>query len=215
MAAFDSKAFLEQAGEGRTVLLYKKGANIFKQGEPAGHVYYLQRGSAAETITSETGDQAIVGMIEAGTFFGNGATDGIPRSTTVTPMEPCVVTEITRDAMVKALNKEEFRQLFLTYLSSRLSDSEAERAHFMLHPIEKRLAKKLLDLSHVIEGGPSRRIDSAITQEHLAKMIGTSRTQVNRHLNKFRRGGMIHYLHGTQIIVAPTLLRLIHGEKDQ
>lgn len=215
MAAFDSKTFLEQAGEGRTILIYKKGATIFKQGDAADNIYYLLRGSAKETFTSETGEQAILGMLEGGDFFGNGAIDGIARSTTVMPMEPCLVTEISREAMAKALNKEEFRALFLTYINRRLSQSEAERAHFMLQTIEKRLARKLLELSHVIEGGPSRRIDSSIRQEDLAKMVGTSRTEANRHLNRFREKGMIHYLQGRQIIVAPTLLRLIHGEKDQ
>ncbi len=215
MAAFDSKTFLEQAGEGRTILIFKKGASIFKQGESAGHVYYLQRGSAKETFAAETGEQAILAMLGAGDFFGNGAIDGIPRSTTVTPMEPCVVTQIPREAMVSALKREGFRQMFLTYLLARMNQSDAERAHFLLQPVEKRLARKLLELSHVTEGGPSRRIDSAIRQEDLAKMIGTTRSETSRKLNKFRKEGMIHYLHGTQIIVAPTLLRLIHEEKEQ
>lgn len=210
---FDTKRFLEQAGEGRTVLIFKSGTSIFKQSEPANLIYYLQRGRAKETIISDNGREAVVDILEEGNFFGIGALDGVPRPTTVTAVTICVVTAITRDAFLKAFDRPEFVQVFLTYLRWRNSKIEAEKVDLLLRSSEKRLAQKLLELSHVTESGPSRLIGPEVTQVMLAEMIGTTRPRVNLFLNRLRKMGAISY-HKGGIIVMPTLLKVLIEERN-
>src|SRR5881394_3353918 len=90
---FDPKIFLSVVGTGKTVSKYRKGEVIFAQGEMADSIYYLQRGRVKVVVLSEQGKEAVVGLIEAGQFFGEGCMNG-HRFRTVTPptMNPCFFT---------------------------------------------------------------------------------------------------------------------------
>jgi CRP-like cAMP-binding protein len=208
---FDPKQFLERVGEGKRIGRYRAGEVIFKQGAVATHVYYLQVGRAKETVTSESGKDAVIGTIEPGMFFGTGGLDGHDHSSSaVVAIVPCIVTEITIGAMKQALQVPRFAQTFLLYLLHLNSRIEAERVNLLFNSSEKRLAQKLLILAHFGEG-PPKIIGPEITQEMLAEMIGTTRPRVNHFLNKFRRLGFIKYNGG--ITVLPTLLKtLLHED---
>ena len=86
---FDPKMFLSVVGTGKTVSKYRKGEVIFAQGEMADSIYYLQRGRVKVVVLSEQGKEAVVGLIEAGQFFGEGCMNGHRlRIATTTTMEP-------------------------------------------------------------------------------------------------------------------------------
>lgn len=208
---FDPRSFLERVGEGKRIILFRQGETVFRQGTPAAHVYYLREGKAKETVLSETGKDAVVGMIDPGMFFGSSSLDdGGQWHSTVTAIVPCIVTEITVPAMRQALQQPLFSQLFMAYLLRHNSTIEAEKVNLLFNRIEKRLAQKLLILAHFGDG-PPQVIGPEITQEMLAEMIGTTRPRVNHFLNKFRRMGFIKYNGG--ITVMPSLLRtLLHDE---
>lgn len=209
---FDPRKFVENVGSGKVITDHKPGHVIFKQGETAEHVYYLQSGRAKETVRSEHGKEAVVGVLEAGHFFGTSALDGgTVRLSTVVAVTTCLVTEITKDAMNRALREPRFAQLFMAYLLHHNSKIEAEKIDLLFNSREKRLAQRLLILAHIGDGGP-QVIGPEITQEMLADMIGTTRPRVNHFLNKFRRLGFIKYDGGPGIEVLPTLLRAVLQE---
>jgi hypothetical protein len=58
---------------------------------------------------------------------------------------------------------------------------------------EKRLARALLQLAHSDEAGPREAIVPKVSQEVLAKMVGTTRSRVSFFMNRFRRLGYIDY----------------------
>jgi CRP/FNR family cyclic AMP-dependent transcriptional regulator len=207
---FDPKTFLARVGDGKTVRAYRPREVIFSQGDPADTVFYLQSGKAKETVTSEQGKDAVVGLLEPTHFFGTSALDGgSVRLSTVTAVTNCIVTAITKAAMNDALLHPSFNQLFLAYVMEHNSKTQAEIVDLLFNSTKKRLAKKLLILAHVGEG-PAQIIGPEITQEMLAKMIGSTRTQVNMLLNQFRRQGFIKYNGG--IMVQPTLLKAVLQE---
>jgi CRP/FNR family cyclic AMP-dependent transcriptional regulator len=92
---FDPKAFLAKVGAGKTILNIKTNQHVFEQGDVADTVFYIQKGSVKLTVLSEQGKEAIVGILEAGQFFGEGCLNGHPlRIATTTAMEECVITSI-------------------------------------------------------------------------------------------------------------------------
>lgn len=207
---FDPRNFLGRVGDGKSVRDYRPSEVIFRQRAAAEHVFYLQSGRAKETVTSEQGREAIIGVLEAGLFFGTNAVDaGASRLSTVIAVTHCVVTAITREAMNKALEDPRFAQLFVAYLLYHNSKIEAEKIDLLFNSSEKRLAQRLLILSRVSEGAP-QRIGPEITQEMLADMIGTTRPRVNYFLNKFRKQGFIRYNGGIEVL--PALLRAVLQE---
>ena len=115
---FDPQAFLAKVGTGKTILTYRKGRIIYAQGEEADKIFYIQSGKVKVTVVSEQGKEAVVGLLEAAQFFGEGCLNGQPvRVGTARALEECVITSITRKAMLAALRKEpKFSELFVAYL---------------------------------------------------------------------------------------------------
>ena len=80
---FDPKAFLATVGEGRSVTKSREGEVVFSQGDPADALFYVQRGKVKVTTLSSQGKEAVVAILGAGDFFGEGCLAGqSPRSST-------------------------------------------------------------------------------------------------------------------------------------
>jgi CRP-like cAMP-binding protein len=75
---FDPKAFLASVGEGRSILKRKVGQTIFSQGDPADALFFLQKGKVKVTTVSQQGKDAVVAILGAADFFGEGCLAGQP-----------------------------------------------------------------------------------------------------------------------------------------
>ena len=73
---FDPQAFLAKVGTGKTISVYRKDQIIFSQGEVADTIFYIQKGSVKIVVLSDQGKEAVVGILEAGQFFGEGCMNG-------------------------------------------------------------------------------------------------------------------------------------------
>ena len=115
---FDPKAFLAKVGAGKTILKFERSQHVFTQGDVADAVFYIQKGRVKLTVVSDQGKEAVVGILEPGQFFGEGCLNGHPlRIATTTAMEECVITSITKEAMIATLHTEsKFSELFMAYL---------------------------------------------------------------------------------------------------
>ena len=191
---FDAKAFLAKVGEGKTVSTFRKAATVFSQGNAADKVFYIQQGRVKVVVVSEQGKEAIVGILEPGQFF-EGCLNGQQfRLSTTTALEDCVITAITKTAMLAALHAEtSFSELFMSYLLTRNSRIEADLVDQLFNSSEKRLARLLLLLANFGKEGSLQPIKVHVSQETLAEMIGTTRSRVSFFMNKFRRLGFISY----------------------
>ena len=212
---FDPKAFLARVGAGKTILNIKKNQHVFEQGAVADTVFYIQKGRVKLTVLSGQGKEAIVGILEAGQFFGEGCLNGHPlRIATTTAMEECVITSITKEATIAALRTEpKFSELFMAYLLTRNSRVEEDLIDQLFNSSEKRLARLLLLLAHFGREGRPQPILVDISQETLAEMIGTTRSRVSYFMNKFRKLGLISY--NGKIEVHNSLLNAVLHEKPE
>jgi CRP/FNR family cyclic AMP-dependent transcriptional regulator len=192
---FDPKAFLAKVGDGKTIAKYQKDQIVFTQGDAADAVFYIQKGRVKLTVVSEQGKEAVVGILEPGQFFGEGCLNGHPlRIATTAAMEECLITSITKTAMIAVLQKEtKFSQLFMAYLLTRNSRIEEDLIDQLFNSSEKRLARLLLLLANFGKDGSPQPIAANISQAMLAEMIGTTRSRVSFFMNKFRKLGFISY----------------------
>src|SRR6201993_3903533 len=159
-ALFDPKLFLAKVGEGKAILKLDKNQVVFAQGDVADAVFYIQKVKIKVLVISEQGKEAVVGILEAGQFFGEGCLNGHPlRISTTTAMEECLVTSITKVAMLTALQREpKFSELFMTYLLARNSRIEEALIDQLFNSSEKRLARLLLLLANFGKDGISQPI---------------------------------------------------------
>src|SRR4029077_11789535 len=166
---FDPKLFLAKVGEGKTILNFDKNRVVFSQGDAADTVFYIQKGRIKVLVVSEQGKEAVVGILEAGQFFGEGCLNGHPlRISTTVAMEECLLTSITKAAMLVTLQREpKFSELFMTYLLGRNSRIEEDLINKLFNSSEKRLARLLLLLANFGKDGISQPIAASVSQETL------------------------------------------------
>ena len=212
---FDPKVFLAKVGEGKTILRFNKNQTVFAQGDAANTVFYIQKGRIKVLVVSEQGKEAVVGIMGPGQFFGEGCLNGHPlRIATTTTMEECVLTSITKDAMLTELHRQpKFSELFMAYLLSRNSRIEEDLIDQLFNSSEKRLARLLLLLANFGKQGAPQPIVANISQETLAEMIGTTRSRVSFFMNKFRKLGLITY--NGKIEVNSSLLNAVLYDKPE
>jgi CRP/FNR family cyclic AMP-dependent transcriptional regulator len=210
---FDPKEFLARVGAGKAILEFHKNQHVFQQGDVADSVFYIQSGKVKLTVVSEQGKEAVVAILEPDQFFGEGCMNGHPlRIATTTAMEDCVITSITKEAMMAAIRDEpKFSQLFMSYLLTRNSRIEKDLIDQLFNSSERRLARLLLLLANFGKEGSPQPISASISQETLAEMIGTTRSRVSYFMNKFRRLGLISY--NGHIEVHNSLLSAVLHEK--
>lgn len=214
-ADFDPKAFLGRAAPGRATERYGKNQKIFSQGDAADTVFFIHQGKVKVTVLSEHGKEAVVGIFGEGQFFGEAGLEGVAiRTTTSHALEDCLITSISKQAMLAALTAEpKFATYFIAYLLSRNSRIEDDLIDQLFNSSERRLARLLLLLANFGEDGGARPIAIDLSQETLAEMIGTTRSRVSFFMNQFRKKGYIDY--NGKIEVHRSLLDAVLREKPQ
>ena len=191
----DWGALLSGVSKGKTVPAFEANHTIFMQGQPADALYFVLRGKVKLSVTSEDGKEAIVATLGAGEFFGEGCLAGQPvRMSTATSVGECTLTMVEKLAMARVLREDQsLSEVFITHLLDRIVRYEADFVDQMFNSGEKRLARILLLLSHFGKDSKTETVVAGINQEHLAQMVGTTRSRINYFMNKFRKLGFITY----------------------
>jgi len=120
-APFDPHVFLSKVGDGKTLLKPLKDQIMFSQGDAADAVFYIQEGKVKLTIVSQQGKEAVVAILEPGSFFGEACLAGEHvRVATTTAIEKSTIVRIAKQAMINLLHEEpSFSELFISYMLSR------------------------------------------------------------------------------------------------
>jgi CRP/FNR family cyclic AMP-dependent transcriptional regulator len=207
---FDPKSFLAKIGDGRTISKYRKNQVVFSQGDTADAVFYIQRGKVKLTVVSEQGKEAVVAILGADEFCGEGCLAGQPRRiATVTAMSECTVMRLQKTSIIRVLRDEPaFSEVFISHLLTRTIRVEADLVDQLFNSSEKRLARLLLLLANFGKDSKPEPIIAKISQETLAEMVGTTRSRVSFFMNKFRRLGFVDY-NGSGLEVHSSLLNVI------
>jgi CRP/FNR family cyclic AMP-dependent transcriptional regulator len=218
---FDPKSFLARIGDGRGIGKYRKDQIVFSQGEPADAVFYVQKGKVKLTVVSEQGKEAVIAILGADEFFGEGCLAGqTQRIATVTTMTDSVIVRLEKSAIVRVIHQEPaFSEKFIAHLLGRSIRVEADLVDQLFNSSEKRLARLLLLLANFGKEGAPQPVIARISQETLAEMIGTTRSRVSFFMNKFRKLGFIEYNSGSGynggIEVHSSLLNVVLHEQPQ
>jgi CRP-like cAMP-binding protein len=193
--AFDPEVFLTEVGQGKTIFEIRKNQTLFAQGDVADRIFYIQRGKVKLSILSEEGKEAVIAILTAGQFVGEGCLNGHRvYVATTTALEDCLITSITKPAMLSFLHEEpRFSDFFMAYLLTRNSRIEEDLIDQLFNSSERRLARTLLLLANFGKEGKPQPISPNISQETLAKIVGTTRSRVSFFMNKFRKLGFLDY----------------------
>ena len=193
---FDAAAFLASAGRGRRIVQLTPKETFFTEGDPADAVFYLQKGRARVTVVSTLGKEAIITLLVAGDFVGEEslvAPTGL-RLATATALTACTALKIARNEMIRVMHEEhDFSDVFWKFLLVRSMRIQTDLVDQLFNFSEKRLARILLLMAEFGQPGNPETTLPKISQETLAKMIGTTRSRVSFFMNRFRKLGFVEY----------------------
>ena len=208
-SGFNARLFLTSVGSGRSSVNHKPKAIIFKQGDPADAVFYIQKGRIQLTVVSEHGKEGVVAILGPGDFFGEGCLAGQHlHMASASAMAASTVVRIEKEMMIRVLHEQPgLSEMFMAFLLARNIQIEADLIDQLFNSSERRLARLLLLLANFGKEGKLETVIPKISQELLASRIGTTRSRINFFMNKFRKLGFIEY--NGSLRVHSSLLRIV------
>lgn len=198
---------LRAISTGKSTLTPAKGTRIFSQGDKSDAVYFIENGKVKISVVSPRGKEAVLVILGARDFFGEGCLVGQPlRISTAMVLEGSTLFRVERDAMLLALaSQRKLSEKFIASLLVRNINLEEDLCDQLFNHSEKRLARVLLKLARMRqhEALPDAGFP-LLSHETLAEMVGTTRSRITYFMNKFRKMRLIDY--NGELIVRTELL---------
>jgi CRP/FNR family cyclic AMP-dependent transcriptional regulator len=108
---FDGRSFLTSMGMGRTSTTYQTKQVVYRQGDQADAVHYIQAGRVRLTVVSEQGKEGVIAMLGAGEFFGEGCIAMQPlRMSSASTMVKSTIVRIEKAVMLRLLHDQPCRK---------------------------------------------------------------------------------------------------------
>ena len=190
----------------KTSKYYPRGSVLFVEGQRSPGVYVLCEGRAKVSIASAEGKTFVLRIAKAGDLLGaNSALTGRPSEATVETLERCRIDFISREDLMRLLDRDKKACLGMAYaLSCKLSGvMEHARLLFLSQSAAEKLARLLVRWcdEHGKRTAQGIRLNSGLTHEEMAQMICASRETVTRVLGEFKRKHIISLV-GNAIFVS-------------
>ncbi|KEY18964.1 response regulator [Kaistella antarctica] len=183
---------------------FEKKEEIFREGETANHLYYIESGVIKTFKTTEKGKEFVTGLCSAGDFVGQlsllSETGTYTESASV--LEDAVVFEIPKIHFTKLVQENRIvANKFMSLISNNLVEAQDQIVNVAYATVRQRVAKALLEIHHqeilVSEEDPG----IGISREDFASLIGTATETAIRMLTQFNEEGIISYGPERKIII--------------
>jgi len=176
-----------------TCVRYRPHETVFAQGDRCAAVMYIQAGRVKLTVTSRGGREAVVAILNAGAFFGEGALAGQQRRrATAETMTASTIAMVKTAEMRRRLHDQTaLAESFRAHLLTRNIRIEADLLGELFNRAERRLARVLLLLANFDEHQLTRSELPIISRNLLAEVVGTTRWKIDHLMNDFRKRGFL------------------------
>jgi CRP/FNR family transcriptional regulator, cyclic AMP receptor protein len=172
---------------------YRPCETVFAQGDRCAAVMYIRKGRVKLTVTSRAGQEAVVAILRAGAFFGEGALAGQRRRTcTAETLTASTIATVKTTEMRRALQQDiALADRFRLQMLAKGVRSEAQLIGQLFDRDEKRLARVLLLLANFDEHELPRAALPIVSRTVLAETIGIPRWKIDLLMNSFRKLGFL------------------------
>lgn len=207
-AGFDA-ALRSRAGERRIA----RGDVLFARGSSPDAFYCIEKGRLRVSVSGHNGREAVIGMLEAGQWFGEVSLfTGAPRLYDTRATETTDVLVVSASTFHGLVMDHPAFLLELTRLiSSRYRLALDWIDETILLPLPVRLARRLIAAT-AIHGHPAGHRDPVslrISQEDLSHMLGVSRQSVNRQLKEWEARSILRLEYGAVTLLDQDALQAL------
>ena len=189
----DTVAILESSMQIRR---FRKGQPIFSQGDSGDSLFLVSAGRVKIFVENEHGEQLTILFCGKGDCFGEMAVlDGGSRSASAEAIEPTETWIITREAFIDLMRQQpEVSLALIGFLCAKLRTDLDRMEEFIFLDSYRRTGRQIMRMAS--EGADGLPVIN-ITQSELARLVGSSREQVNRVLGDLSSMGHIAISRGT------------------
>ena len=186
---------------------YADGEQIFAKGDLGSSMMAVLKGRVTISTSSPDGRQVVLTVMHEGDVFGEIAMiDGKERTADATAATDCELLVVARRSLVSLLeHRPELCLGFLIVLCERLRRTNEQVEDLAFLDLEARIAKALVRLAE--ESGAAaatpagvKMVGVKISQRVLGELVGGSRESVNKHLQDWKRAGIIAIEKGAIVI---------------
>jgi CRP/FNR family transcriptional regulator, cyclic AMP receptor protein len=175
------------------VVRHAEGDQIFAKGDPGNGMMAVLKGRVMISSPSLDGRQVVLTVFHDGEVFGEIALlDGKERTADATAMSDCELLFVPRGSFLGLLERRpELCQRLLVVLCERLRRTNEQVEDLAFLDLEARIAKVLVRLAAENGNAAAPPIAVKISQRTLGELVGGSRESVNKHLQDWKRSGII------------------------
>lgn len=194
-----SKEEIEAVGRACSDRIYPKGRHIFREGDPARHLYVINRGYVQLSVGQGAPRRKVLRILKGGEVFGEEILSlRALHQATATAYEECWTSLLRRETILELIQHRPALSLnILRILTRKLSEARADLQDSGLDA-RQRVARTLLKLgdSHgkpIFREPGLRKLSIAISHRRLAGLIGGNRAHISTILSEFKKLGMVDY----------------------
>jgi CRP/FNR family transcriptional regulator, cyclic AMP receptor protein len=175
---------------------------LFQKGDPGDALFAVRRGQIRIATGTEAGRRLTLNILGSGDVFGEIALlDGYPRTAEARALEPSELFVLRRRDFLLFLERTPAVAVkVIDLLCERLRWMSSRVEETALLPVEARLARRVVMLAQ--DYGSVLNV----SQEELAQFVGAARESVNRHLQEWKRDGLVALGRSRITVVQPDRL---------
>ncbi len=190
---------------------FRKNEVIFHAQEPGTSLFVIKRGRVKISMNDKGGREIILGILEAGDFFGEmSLLDSEPRSATVSSLEPCQALILSRDQFLQFIPRHpEVVMKMLTTLSLRLRKTDEKVGRLVFADAYEKVASGLMEIieEQKIQLDIGTEVPLSLTRKELADLVGLSRETLTRVIADFQKAGLVRIERRRIAIINPAKLK--------
>jgi CRP/FNR family transcriptional regulator len=187
----------EKILDARNILCLPPRTTVFSQGDPARHVYVVQRGRIILSVSSPAGDEKVLMYAGVGCIIGEQALiSGMEYSCHAVTLEESCFYRIPASLFRRYLSSNtDVAMAFIFNLLNKDQSLTAHIADLSFKSAKYRLIQELLFCAKTY--GKQRNdgvlIQRIFSQEDLGKRIQASRVTVNKFIQELERQKLLHH----------------------
>ena len=174
---------------------FARNQMLYRQGEPAEHVFLLLDGIVQSLLVSSAGHESLLRIHLPGSILGLTALGTVVwRDASAKAVEPVTVAAILRQDMQRLIrNNAELGLRLIRLLVDRMRDFHFRVGELHSQTVEQRLARVLLAICQREQGGtnPDGMAGVSLTHQDLAHLVNSRRQTVSTILSQFAEAGYI------------------------
>jgi CRP/FNR family cyclic AMP-dependent transcriptional regulator len=188
---------------------FGRGEVVFHRDDPADSLHLIVSGRFAVRVMTPLGEQATIAVRGPGESFGEIALVGqkARRSATVEALEPAETFCVYESEFDRLRDTYPgVSELVITFLTNEVRTLNERLLEALYLPAERRVFRRLHELSRLYGAGADGQVEIPLTQEELAGLAGTSRATVNAVLRDAQTRGIVRLGRGRTRVLDPNQL---------